>query len=154
MLDCRPTSITSIHCHSTISTTWPLLGCTTSLETMPQRKWWGSSSSLQSVMLASVNSRRLSSGCLEINLDTQEPGMTCYPVGFLFSPSWLLLQSWHKLLLSVISQVVHEIRNYPYPQLHLLALQSLNPSRHASAVRESYEVCAICPLRSRRTSQL
>lgn len=37
-------------------------------------------------------------------------------------------------------QVVHEIRNYPYPQLHLLALQSLNPSRHATAVRESYEV--------------
>uniref|UniRef100_A0A672LW39 RING-type E3 ubiquitin transferase n=1 Tax=Sinocyclocheilus grahami TaxID=75366 RepID=A0A672LW39_SINGR len=35
--------------------------------------------------------------------------------------------------------VVHEIRNYPYPQLHLLALQSLSPSRHASAVRESYE---------------
>ncbi|XP_031716212.1 E3 ubiquitin-protein ligase RNF165 isoform X4 [Anarrhichthys ocellatus] len=35
--------------------------------------------------------------------------------------------------------VVHEIRNYPYPQLHLLALQSLNPSRHATAVRESYE---------------
>ncbi|KAF3848588.1 hypothetical protein F7725_015085 [Dissostichus mawsoni] len=34
---------------------------------------------------------------------------------------------------------VHEIRNYPYPQLHLLALQSLNPSRHATAVRESYE---------------
>lgn len=43
--------------------------------------------------------------------------------------------------LSVCSlQVVHEIRNYPYPQLHLLALQGLNPSRHASAVRESYEV--------------
>ncbi|XP_063746190.1 E3 ubiquitin-protein ligase ARK2C isoform X2 [Eleginops maclovinus] len=36
--------------------------------------------------------------------------------------------------------VVHEIRNYPYPQLHLLALQSLNPSRHATAVRESYEL--------------
>ncbi|XP_045080887.1 E3 ubiquitin-protein ligase RNF165-like isoform X2 [Coregonus clupeaformis] len=36
--------------------------------------------------------------------------------------------------------VVHEIRNYPYPQLHLLALQGLNPSRHASAVRESYEL--------------
>ncbi|XP_069074971.1 E3 ubiquitin-protein ligase ARK2C isoform X3 [Pleurodeles waltl] len=35
--------------------------------------------------------------------------------------------------------VVHEIRNYPYPQLHLLALQGLNPSRHTSAVRESYE---------------
>ncbi|XP_006627171.1 E3 ubiquitin-protein ligase ARK2C isoform X2 [Lepisosteus oculatus] len=35
--------------------------------------------------------------------------------------------------------VIHEIRNYPYPQLHLLALQGLNPSRHASAVRESYE---------------
>ncbi|KTG35957.1 hypothetical protein cypCar_00045605 [Cyprinus carpio] len=35
--------------------------------------------------------------------------------------------------------VFHEIRNYPYPQLHLLALQSLSPSRHASAVRESYE---------------
>ncbi|KAK1176084.1 E3 ubiquitin-protein ligase RNF165-like isoform X1 [Acipenser oxyrinchus oxyrinchus] len=35
--------------------------------------------------------------------------------------------------------VVHEIRNYPYPQLHLLALQGLNPTRHASAVRESYE---------------
>uniref|UniRef100_H2LJZ0 RING-type E3 ubiquitin transferase n=1 Tax=Oryzias latipes TaxID=8090 RepID=H2LJZ0_ORYLA len=35
--------------------------------------------------------------------------------------------------------VVHEIRNYPYPQLHLLAFQSLNPSRHATAVRESYE---------------
>ncbi|XP_056319202.1 E3 ubiquitin-protein ligase RNF165-like [Danio aesculapii] len=36
-------------------------------------------------------------------------------------------------------RVVHEIRNYPYPQLHLLALQSLSPSRHATAVRESYE---------------
>uniref|UniRef100_A0A8D2M663 RING-type E3 ubiquitin transferase n=1 Tax=Zonotrichia albicollis TaxID=44394 RepID=A0A8D2M663_ZONAL len=35
--------------------------------------------------------------------------------------------------------VVHEIRNYPYPQLQLLALQGLNPSRHTSAVRESYE---------------
>ncbi|KAK1801342.1 hypothetical protein P4O66_023017 [Electrophorus voltai] len=35
--------------------------------------------------------------------------------------------------------VVHEIRNYPYPQLHLLTLQGLNPSRHATAVRESYE---------------
>lgn len=48
----------------------------------------------------------------------------------------------------VPSQVVHEIRNYPYPQLHLLALQSLNPSRHASAVRESYEVdtCTHTPL--------
>lgn len=42
-------------------------------------------------------------------------------------------------------QVVHEIRNYPYPQLHFLALQGLNPSRHTSAVRESYEVC--CPVR-------
>lgn len=42
------------------------------------------------------------------------------------------------------SQVVHEIRNYPYPQLHFLALQGLNPSRHTSAVRESYEVC--CPV--------
>ena len=40
----------------------------------------------------------------------------------------------------VSSQVVHEIRSYPYPQLHLLALQGLNPSRHATAVRESYEV--------------
>ena len=37
-------------------------------------------------------------------------------------------------------QVVHEIRNYPYPQLHFLALQGLNASRHTSAVRESYEV--------------
>lgn len=36
--------------------------------------------------------------------------------------------------------MVHEIRNYPYPQLHLLALQGLNTSRHATAVRESYEV--------------
>ncbi|XP_040434488.1 E3 ubiquitin-protein ligase RNF165-like isoform X2 [Falco naumanni] len=35
--------------------------------------------------------------------------------------------------------VVHEIRNYPYPQLQLLALHGLNPSRHTSAVRESYE---------------
>uniref|UniRef100_A0AAY3ZYR6 RING-type E3 ubiquitin transferase n=1 Tax=Denticeps clupeoides TaxID=299321 RepID=A0AAY3ZYR6_9TELE len=35
--------------------------------------------------------------------------------------------------------VVHEIRNYPYPQLHLLALQSLAPHRHTPAVRESYE---------------
>ena len=41
---------------------------------------------------------------------------------------------------ALFCQVVHEIRNYPYPQLHLLALQSLNPSRHATAVRESYEV--------------
>ncbi|XP_050623935.1 E3 ubiquitin-protein ligase RNF165 isoform X1 [Macaca thibetana thibetana] len=42
---------------------------------------------------------------------------------------------------SSTQMVVHEIRNYPYPQLHFLALQGLNPSRHTSAVRESYEVC-------------
>uniref|UniRef100_A0A8C3K4Z1 RING-type E3 ubiquitin transferase n=1 Tax=Calidris pygmaea TaxID=425635 RepID=A0A8C3K4Z1_9CHAR len=41
---------------------------------------------------------------------------------------------------SSTQMVVHEIRNYPYPQLQLLALQGLNPSRHMSAVRESYEV--------------
>ncbi|XP_069483016.1 E3 ubiquitin-protein ligase ARK2C isoform X2 [Ambystoma mexicanum] len=41
---------------------------------------------------------------------------------------------------SAAQVVVHEIRNYPYPQLHLLALQGLNPSRHTSAVRESYEL--------------
>lgn len=40
MLDCPPTSTTSTRCRNTISTTWPLLGCTTSLETMPQLKWW------------------------------------------------------------------------------------------------------------------
>lgn len=49
--------------------------------------------------------------------------------GFIFLPCFL--------------QVVHEIRNYPYPQLQLLALQGLNPSRHTSAVRESYEVCIL-----------
>lgn len=47
---------------------------------------------------------------------------------------------WQRVLSLFFDQVVHEIRNYPYPQLHLLALQSLNPSRHATAVRESYEV--------------
>ncbi|XP_068419570.1 E3 ubiquitin-protein ligase ARK2C isoform X2 [Eschrichtius robustus] len=40
---------------------------------------------------------------------------------------------------SSTQMVVHEIRNYPYPQLHFLALQGLNASRHTSAVRESYE---------------
>ncbi|XP_006835207.1 PREDICTED: RING finger protein 165 [Chrysochloris asiatica] len=40
---------------------------------------------------------------------------------------------------SSTQMVIHEIRNYPYPQLHFLALQGLNPSRHTSAVRESYE---------------
>ncbi|NXU81169.1 RN165 ligase, partial [Oreotrochilus melanogaster] len=40
---------------------------------------------------------------------------------------------------SSTQMVVHEIRNYPYPQLQLLALQGLNSSRHTSAVRESYE---------------
>ncbi|XP_030048768.1 E3 ubiquitin-protein ligase ARK2C [Microcaecilia unicolor] len=40
---------------------------------------------------------------------------------------------------SSAQMVVHEIRNYPYPQLHLLALQGLTPARHTSAVRESYE---------------
>uniref|UniRef100_A0A8C8AE24 RING-type E3 ubiquitin transferase n=1 Tax=Otus sunia TaxID=257818 RepID=A0A8C8AE24_9STRI len=40
---------------------------------------------------------------------------------------------------SSTQMVVHEIRNYSYPQLQLLALQGLNPSRHISAVRESYE---------------
>ncbi|XP_061469722.1 E3 ubiquitin-protein ligase ARK2C isoform X4 [Rhineura floridana] len=40
---------------------------------------------------------------------------------------------------SSTQMVVHEIRNYPYPQLQLLALQGLNPNRHTSAVRESYE---------------
>lgn len=72
--------------------------------------------------------------------------MTCVTLSFLISAAELMLP-----ILSVIFQVVHEIRNYPYPQLHLLALQSLNPSRHASAVRESYEVCA--DLLSRHTSQ-
>ncbi|XP_072849076.1 E3 ubiquitin-protein ligase ARK2C [Pogona vitticeps] len=40
---------------------------------------------------------------------------------------------------SSTQMVVHEIRNYSYPQLQLLALQGLNPNRHTSAVRESYE---------------
>ncbi|XP_010214981.1 PREDICTED: RING finger protein 165-like [Tinamus guttatus] len=40
---------------------------------------------------------------------------------------------------SSAQMVVHEIGNYPYPQLQLLALQGLNPTRHTSAVRESYE---------------
>ncbi|XP_022417506.1 E3 ubiquitin-protein ligase RNF165 isoform X3 [Delphinapterus leucas] len=40
---------------------------------------------------------------------------------------------------SSTQMVVHEIRNYPYPQLHFLALQGLNASRHTSAVRDSYE---------------
>ncbi|XP_040192286.1 E3 ubiquitin-protein ligase RNF165 isoform X1 [Rana temporaria] len=40
---------------------------------------------------------------------------------------------------SLTQMVVHEIRNYPYPQLHLLALQGLSPARHTSAVTESYE---------------
>ncbi|XP_015262589.1 PREDICTED: RING finger protein 165 [Gekko japonicus] len=40
---------------------------------------------------------------------------------------------------SSTQMVIHEIRNYPYPQLQLLALQGLNPNRHTSAVRESYE---------------
>lgn len=52
---------------------------------------------------------------------------------------------WQRVLSLFFDQVVHEIRNYPYPQLHLLALQSLNPSRHATAVRESYEV-SDCPM--------
>ncbi|KTF76003.1 hypothetical protein cypCar_00038065, partial [Cyprinus carpio] len=45
----------------------------------------------------------------------------------------------HHLPRNTSQVVVHEIRNYPYPQLHLLALQSFSPSRHSSAVRESYE---------------
>ncbi|KGL77493.1 RING finger protein 165, partial [Tinamus guttatus] len=40
---------------------------------------------------------------------------------------------------SSAQMVVHEIGNYPYPQLQLLALQGPNPNRHTSAVRESYE---------------
>lgn len=48
MLGCPPTSIISIPCRSTISTTWPLPGCTTSLETMPQHKWWAPSAWVQS----------------------------------------------------------------------------------------------------------
>ncbi|XP_043937930.1 E3 ubiquitin-protein ligase RNF165 isoform X2 [Protopterus annectens] len=40
---------------------------------------------------------------------------------------------------SSAQMVIHEIRNYPYPQLHLLALQGLSTTRHTSAVRESYE---------------
>ncbi|XP_064296016.1 E3 ubiquitin-protein ligase ARK2C-like [Phalacrocorax carbo] len=40
---------------------------------------------------------------------------------------------------SSTQMVVHEIKNYPYPQHQLLALQGLNPNRHTSAVRESYE---------------
>ncbi|XP_053557051.1 E3 ubiquitin-protein ligase RNF165 isoform X2 [Bombina bombina] len=40
---------------------------------------------------------------------------------------------------SSAQMVVHEIRNYPYPQFHLLALQGISPTRHTSAVRESYE---------------
>ncbi len=54
MLGCPPTSITSIRCRSTISTTWPLRGCTTSLETMPQHKWWAPTSSAQSLCLREI----------------------------------------------------------------------------------------------------
>lgn len=46
MLDCTLTSITSTRYRSTISTTWPPPGCTTFLETTPQRKWWASPPSL------------------------------------------------------------------------------------------------------------
>lgn len=150
MLGCPPTSITSTRCRSTISTTWPLLGCTTSLETMPQHKWWARSASAQSIMFVSMNSRRLSSGSLRIISIPSNREWPVFQFFFLFPD--FSLQSWRQLLLSVIFQVVHEIRNYPYPQLHLLALQSLNPSRHASAVRESYEVRLLLSLLSRHTS--
>ncbi|KAJ7335179.1 hypothetical protein JRQ81_013120 [Phrynocephalus forsythii] len=54
---------------------------------------------------------------------------------------YLATQRMHHFPRSTSStqMVVHEIRNYPYPQLQLLALQGLNPNRHTSAVRESYE---------------
>lgn len=78
MLGCPPTSITSIRYRSTISTTWPLLGCTTSLETMPQHKWWAPSASVQSVMLISMSSKRFSSRLISI------PSNWRWPV-FLFS---------------------------------------------------------------------
>lgn len=122
MLGCPPTSTTSIPCHSTISTTWPLPGCTTSLETMPQHKWW------------------------ELCSFTRG-GRNELPRLWRLNSCRLILSSrhWCSSLWPVALQVVHEIRNYPYPQLHLLALQSLNPSRHASAVRESYEVLLLVP---------
>ncbi|KAF4803784.1 RING finger protein 165 [Turdus rufiventris] len=53
--------------------------------------------------------------------------------------SWFPIESSINLETTLSSWVVHEIRSYPYPQLQLLALQGLNPSRHTSAVRESYE---------------
>lgn len=75
-----PTSITSTRCRSTISTTWPLLGCTTSLETMPQRKWWAP---LCLHTINHVHLNELTATLLlvsEINLNTQQPGMTRVPI--------------------------------------------------------------------------
>uniref|UniRef100_UPI00398E3352 E3 ubiquitin-protein ligase ARK2C n=1 Tax=Pristiophorus japonicus TaxID=55135 RepID=UPI00398E3352 len=41
--------------------------------------------------------------------------------------------------MSSASVIIPDIRNYPYPHLHLLALQGLNAGRHSPAVSESYE---------------
>lgn len=89
-----PTSITSTRCRSTISTTWPLLGCTTSLETMPQRKWWAP---LCLHTINHVHLDELTATLLlvsEINLNTQQPGMTRVPLFFLISAAKLTLASF------------------------------------------------------------
>lgn len=88
MLGCPPTSITSTRCHSTISTTWPLPGCTTSLETMPQHKWWAT--------INHVHLNELPANFLwvsEINLDIQQLRMTYVPV-FSTSAAELILASF------------------------------------------------------------
>ncbi|XP_078084136.1 E3 ubiquitin-protein ligase ARK2C [Mustelus asterias] len=41
--------------------------------------------------------------------------------------------------MSSASVIIPDMRNYPYPHLHLLALQGLNGGRQSPAVRESYE---------------
>ncbi|XP_020371302.2 E3 ubiquitin-protein ligase RNF165 [Rhincodon typus] len=41
--------------------------------------------------------------------------------------------------MSSASVIIPDLRNYPYPHLHLLALQGLNGGRQSPAVRESYE---------------
>ncbi|XP_038649318.1 E3 ubiquitin-protein ligase RNF165 isoform X3 [Scyliorhinus canicula] len=41
--------------------------------------------------------------------------------------------------MSSASVIIPDLRNYPYPHLHLLALQGLTGGRQSPAVRESYE---------------
>lgn len=76
MPGCPLTSTTSTRCRSTISTTWPPPGCTTSPETMPQHKWWEPPSGRSLCNKSSLSLWTFTDSHFAFWAEAQQPGRT------------------------------------------------------------------------------